>query len=128
MRLVVADTSPLNYLILIGHAALLHSLFEKIFVPQVVRDELAHMGAPEEVRRWIAAPPAWLEIEPVDLLNNDPDLSRLDDGEHAAILLAEKMHADLQWSMIATVHGLLESAVWRSLEHWAFSISQRVAT
>jgi predicted nucleic acid-binding protein len=64
MRLVVADTSPLNYLILIEEVATLPALFEKVLVPQVVRDELRHDEAPERVRRWIAKPPAWLEIVP----------------------------------------------------------------
>ena len=65
MRLVVSDTSPLNYLVLIGQAALLPSLFEKVFVPQAVLEELKHIAAPEDVQRWIAAPPAWLEIVPI---------------------------------------------------------------
>ena len=54
MRLVVADTSPLNYLILIEQVEILPALFEKVFVPQIVRDELQHSEAPESVRRWIA--------------------------------------------------------------------------
>jgi hypothetical protein len=44
MRLVVADTGPLNYLVLIGDIELLPKLFEKIFVPATVRDELALAG------------------------------------------------------------------------------------
>jgi len=35
MRLVVADTGPLNYLILIGAIDLLPKLFERIFIPAV---------------------------------------------------------------------------------------------
>jgi predicted nucleic acid-binding protein len=34
MRLVVADTAPLNYLVLIGQVELLSALFEKVFVPE----------------------------------------------------------------------------------------------
>lgn len=33
MRLVVADTSPLNYLVLIGQVEILPKLFEKVFIP-----------------------------------------------------------------------------------------------
>src|SRR5882757_5911530 len=62
MRLVVADTSPLNYLVMIGQVEILPALFERIFVPQTVQNELRHNEAPESVRRWIAAPPWWLEI------------------------------------------------------------------
>ena len=36
MRLVVADTSPLRYLVQIDQIALLPGLFEKIFIPSVV--------------------------------------------------------------------------------------------
>jgi len=42
MRLVVADTSPIRYLVRIGKIDLLPHLFEKIFLPSVVADELRH--------------------------------------------------------------------------------------
>jgi predicted nucleic acid-binding protein len=95
MRVVVADTSPLNYLVLIGQIEILPALFERVFVPQVVRNELRHGEAPESVRRWIAQPPSWLEIAPEGNDSGDPDLRRLDEGERAAILLATRMGADL---------------------------------
>src|SRR6266550_1813323 len=95
MRLVVADTSPLNYLVLIGQVEILPALFERIFVPQTVQNELRHDEATESVRRWIAAPPLWLEIVPADQGNDDPELLRLDEGERAAILLATQIGADL---------------------------------
>jgi predicted nucleic acid-binding protein len=95
MRLVVADTSPLNYLILIGQVELLPALFEKVFVPQIVGNELRHDEAPESVRRWITEPPLWLEIVPAEHDGDDPDLLRLDDGERAAILVAIRMRAEL---------------------------------
>jgi predicted nucleic acid-binding protein len=41
VQLVIADTSPVNYLILIGHIELLPALFEKVILPSAVRDELA---------------------------------------------------------------------------------------
>jgi predicted nucleic acid-binding protein len=50
MRLVVADTGPLNYLILIDAIDVLPNLFETIFMPVAVRDELAHADAPAPVR------------------------------------------------------------------------------
>jgi predicted nucleic acid-binding protein len=42
MRVVVADTSPLRYLVQIDQINLLPRLFEKIFIPSVVCDELGH--------------------------------------------------------------------------------------
>jgi predicted nucleic acid-binding protein len=95
MRLVVADTSPLNYLVLIEQVEILPALFEKVFVPQIVRNELQHSEAPERVRRWIAEPPSWLQIVLVERDGDDDDLLQLDDGERAAILLATQIGADL---------------------------------
>jgi predicted nucleic acid-binding protein len=95
MRLVVADAGLLNYLVLIGQVEILPALFERIFVPQIVRNELRHDEAPERVRRWIAAPPSRLEIVPEEHENDDPELLRLDDGERAAILLATRIGAEL---------------------------------
>ncbi len=57
MRLVVADTGPLNYLVLIGAIDLLPKLFETVLVPQAVCDELRHPVAPALVRIWAEHPP-----------------------------------------------------------------------
>lgn len=91
---VVADTSPINYLILIGHVAVLPALFGKVILPAVVRDELARPKAPLMVRDWLANPPAWLEVRS-SVQTGDPSLADLDDGERSAILLAMELHADL---------------------------------
>ena len=94
MRLVIADTSPVNYLILIGHIELLPRLFERVVVPSTVRAELGDPGGPPEVRDWIANPPAWLETYSTSELGNVV-IEGLDEGEAAAIVLAEFLHADL---------------------------------
>ena len=95
MRLVVADAGPLHYLVLIGHVDLLPCLFDHIYLPSTVRDELAHHRAPPLVRTWISNIPAWLSVLPDPTLAHDPTLSRLDDGEAAAIVLAQSIGADL---------------------------------
>ena len=46
MRLVVADTSPIFYLLSIGHIDLLERLFGKVFVPDAVYQELCHPNGP----------------------------------------------------------------------------------
>ncbi len=92
--LVVADAGPLHYLVPVGYSDILAVLFEKVFVPTLVRDELAHSEAPEPVRAWIENPPAWLEVRAAPVLD-EPSLQSLDDGERAAIALAVALKADL---------------------------------
>jgi predicted nucleic acid-binding protein len=95
-RLVVADTGPLNYLILIEAIEVLPRLFEQVLVPAAVYDELAHADAPAPVRVFIVQKPAWLEVRPnPDRGDDDATDSILDEGERAAIALATKIDADL---------------------------------
>jgi predicted nucleic acid-binding protein len=96
MRVVVADTGPLNYLVLIDAIDLLPKLFERVSVPLAVRDELLHKGTPEAVRLWIAQPPHWLEVAPeLPHRSREPRAAGLDEGEYAAIELARAIGADL---------------------------------
>jgi predicted nucleic acid-binding protein len=90
---VVADTSPLCYLLLIEQIDLLPSLFERVLIPKAVAAELAHSAADRKLRDWIARPPAWLEI--LEAPPTGVALSRLDAGEREAIALAEEIAADL---------------------------------
>jgi predicted nucleic acid-binding protein len=94
MRLVVADTSPLRYLVQIDQTELLPRLFQKVYIPSVVSDELRHPSAPEAVRKWIESRPDWLEVSEVSA-REDPSLQALDKGERAAIMLARAVGADL---------------------------------
>jgi predicted nucleic acid-binding protein len=96
MRLVVADTGPLNYLVLIGESDILPKLFETVSVPEAVHTELRHRDAPPTVRAWAEHPPAWLDIRPVPVdADDDPALRALDDGERDALALARALSADL---------------------------------
>jgi predicted nucleic acid-binding protein len=92
--IVIADTGPINYLILIGHVGVLPVLFKTIIIPTVVRDELRRPKTPQLVREWIADPPSWLDVRQATDAS-DPSLADLDDGERAAITLAMEAHADL---------------------------------
>jgi len=135
VRLVIADTGPVNYLILIGQIDLLPRLFETIALPVAVQAELSDSLAPLSVQRWIAMPPAWLEIYETASL---PKVSGLDEGETAAIALAEFLHADLllideregyrvaqQKGLHATgTLGLLDLAAERGLIDFADAISK----
>ena len=42
MSVVVSDTTPLNYLILLGHIEILPQLFGKLLVPPAVIREMQH--------------------------------------------------------------------------------------
>ncbi len=96
MRLVIADTGPINYLILIGKLDILPVLFGEVTVPSSVYAELTHPDAPPEVRRWTLAPPFWLEIQPVSSATTALFATEgLDAGETAAIALAVGFGADL---------------------------------
>src|SRR5258707_967058 len=88
MTVVVADTSPLNCLILIESIDLLPRLYGRIVIPVEVRNELTGSGAPRRVREWAMQLPEWVEIRSAPL-SNDPALTLLDPGERCAILLAQ---------------------------------------
>lgn len=89
----VLDTSPISYLLLIEEIELLPALYDRLFIPPAVKTECLHFRAPSVLRSWIANPPSWLEVHPV---NSKPsqDLDHLQAGEREAILLAEDLAAD----------------------------------
>jgi predicted nucleic acid-binding protein len=91
--IVVADSSPINYLILLGHIEILPKIYGQVLIPQAVLDELQDSDAPAKVREWLSISPAWLEISSRTFQPN-PLLDLLDRGETDAILLAQLMKAD----------------------------------
>ncbi len=91
--IVVADTTPINYLILIEEIDVLAKLYGRVVIPHAVREELLGARAPVAVREWTERPPAWLEVRTSNQVS-DPALARLDAGERAAITLAEELVAD----------------------------------
>jgi predicted nucleic acid-binding protein len=95
MRLIVADTSPLVYLVLIDHIDILPRLFEAVLIPEAVHTELCNPLAPVPIPAWASAPPSWLEVKQVPSVPEDVALRPLDAGERSAIILALSMHADL---------------------------------
>lgn len=56
--IVVADTSPLNYLVLIDEIDLLPALFGRVLLPQAAFHELQHAKTPPKVQQWIVHLPA----------------------------------------------------------------------
>lgn len=58
--IVVADTTPLNYLILIGEVDILMRLYGRVPVPESVRSELLHARTPTLVRSGLSMRrPGW---------------------------------------------------------------------
>jgi len=93
--IVVADSGPLHYLVLVEHIELLRRFYSQVVVPEPVAGELSAATAPAVVREWMKRPPTWVEVRavPSDAISTITD--DLDLGERAAIALAETMHADL---------------------------------
>jgi predicted nucleic acid-binding protein len=86
---VVADTTPLNYLIQIGQVELLRDLFGKVMIPEAVLAELHHPKAPSAVANWLLRLPEWLTVEKVERLDQTIQLGH---GENEAISLAVERH------------------------------------
>jgi predicted nucleic acid-binding protein len=93
--IVVADSGPLHYLILLDHADLLHRFYDEVVVPEAVAAELSTLSAPSTVRNWMSRAPSWLRVVAVESSTVDAITDDLDLGERAAIALAGAMHADL---------------------------------
>src|SRR5262245_5819403 len=91
--LVVVDTTPINYLVLIDHVHLLASLYEQVVMPHAVAVELQHPHAPAVVQAWVASPPRWCMIRQARG-RPDPVLMQLGPGEREAIVLAQELCAD----------------------------------
>lgn len=95
MQIVIADTGPVNYLVLIGYPDILPVLFDQVIIPDAVRDELSRKEAPERVRTWIQAQPLWVIIHTHSVASFDPAMQSLDGGEIAALEIALAVAADL---------------------------------
>ncbi len=93
--IVVSDTSPLCYLVLIEKISILPQLFGEVIIPQAVYDELRTKDAPIAVQNWANYPPSWLKINSTSFEQTDEILNSLDSGERQAIQLAEYLGAEL---------------------------------
>ena len=137
--IVVSDTSPINYLLLIEEIGLLHKLFHKVLIPEAVFAELNHQLAPEPVLDWLREIPNWIEIHPVP----DPEpIVSLGRGEQQAITLAQRVGADLllidehkgrrealnRGLMVAGTLNILEIASQRGLVDLTSSLQRLMKT
>ena len=93
MAVVVSDTTPLHYLILVGRDFILHELYGTVVIPPAVLQELSHASAPVRISNWAANPPAWVTVSAPELIPAKFD--GLDLGERQALALALELRADL---------------------------------
>ena len=91
--IVVADTSPLRYLILIEHVHVLPALYGHVVVPPAVIAELNREQTPDLVKTWLSNMPEWLHVQaPMQTLTSPRTV--LGAGERQAIALAAELSAD----------------------------------
>jgi len=93
--IVVADSGPLHYLILLDHTELLRRFYGRVLVPDAVASELSSAAAPPIVRSWIEQPPSWVDVVQVGSEAVQAITDELDIGERSAIALAATLGADL---------------------------------
>ena len=139
--IVIADTTPLNYLVLIDRVEILPELYGRVLIPPAVWEEFQRPETPEAVRTWIGRRPAWLEIHGIER-SPEPALGILGAGEREAITLAEELHADRlilddhaarrvatrrKLTVIGTL-GVLAEASERGLVDFAEAIARLQAT
>lgn len=91
--IVVSDTTPLNYLILIEQVEILRFLYHEVVIPPAVLNEMQARGTPASVIDWTRNKPDWIivkRVAPTEFL-----AEAIEEGEAEAIALAEQLHADL---------------------------------
>lgn len=91
--IVVADTTPLNYLILIGKVDLLPILYGHVLIPPAVAAELSDRKTPDSVRQWFARGAEWLQVQAPERIPSDFPIA-LGPGEREAIALCEEIQSD----------------------------------
>lgn len=92
--IVIADTTPFNYLVQMNRVEMMRVLYGEIYIPQEVLLELTAAGTPAKVRHWATTLPTWIQVSR-ETQTYDPELLELDAGESAAIALALRLGASL---------------------------------
>jgi predicted nucleic acid-binding protein len=98
----------LRHLIAIEQEQLLPKIYEEIFVPRAVHEELTHARTPKKIREFLQVPPAWHQIRNAPRVLGNPFPAVLDRGEQEAILLTEFLRAEVL---------LIDDRVGRSVAH-----------
>jgi predicted nucleic acid-binding protein len=93
--LVIADTTPLRYLTVIGQIGLLPTIFKQVVIPPVVWDELTAASTSDNVRSFFESRPDWLQLRSPRMDSMEIVSRDLHEGERAALALAIEIRADL---------------------------------
>lgn len=103
MTVVVADTSPLNYLLRIG----------EILIPPEVLAELSDVDVPPEALKWIRVRPAWAQIaaNPVTRLTTLLDLTAAQVASATSIFTAAQTTVATVSTNLQTAQTALQTAV-----------------
>src|SRR5262245_19723229 len=114
--LVIADASPLNYLILIDAVDLLPRLYQRVVLPQAAWNELTHPYAPAGVSKWTNSLPPWIEIQQApSSAHSDSALASLGRGEREAIALAELYRSQTEVLLLLDEEAARKQAAARQL-------------
>jgi len=139
--IIISDTTPLHYLILLKKAELLQKLFSIIIIPEAVFTEMQHEGTPETVRKWIAFLPAWVQIKTPSEKHLEK-VKELGKGETEAIALAIEVNADALLMddrkairearknnlLVVTTLGILELAAAKGLIDFSQTLAELAKT
>jgi uncharacterized protein len=93
-RLVVVNTTPIIALSLIGRLDLLHKLYDHVFLPAAVQDEVFAGGAASIGSRELREAD-WLEVVPLQDPGRADLIADLERGEAEVLALAQERNADL---------------------------------
>jgi predicted nucleic acid-binding protein len=88
--ILVADTGPINYLILSGYIGLIERLYGSLILPAAVHRELLHPNAPLIVRHWAGTLPNWVQVHASE---DSSRFAELGLGEREALALAIEVKA-----------------------------------
>ncbi len=86
--IVIADTSPLHYLILLEHTEVLQRLYGRVIIPEAVVRELQAQRTQDVVRQWTASPPEWLQVRHIAV---PPDPAPAETLRADALIIDEKI-------------------------------------
>jgi predicted nucleic acid-binding protein len=91
--IVISNTTPLNYLVLIGAQEILRRLFGTVHIPPAVLEELTRPKTPVIVRQWSEERPDWVIVQSPKEIDSALN-PKLHEGEIQVLPLAKELKPD----------------------------------